>query len=129
MKKLKKIFKALGVALYICLGAFVTMIAGCSTLTPTRVPPLTEAFGYKVVNFNGWTLVGINEWAYKIETSKLDTWGVMIDMVNKPALQAREQVIDVWSMIATGGLFGGIPLALRKPPRGYKKPDSSPPSA
>jgi len=123
MRKIKKVLRALGIALYILTGAFVTLIAGCSNITPTRVPPLTEEFGYKVVNFKGWTLVGLNEWSFKIESSKLDTWGIMVETVNRPALAARDEVIDLWSMVATGGLFGGIPLALRKPPKGYIKPD------
>jgi hypothetical protein len=96
-------------------------LTGCSSMTPTREPPLTKALGYNVWDWKGWTLVGINETAYDIEVKKLDTWRVMIDVVNKPALEAREQVINLWSMVATGGAMGGIPLALRAVPKGYKK--------
>ncbi len=113
--------KTLGIALYSAMAIFVTIISGCSSLTPTRKPPLTEALGYDVWEWKGWTLVGINEGAYNIEVKKLDTWRVMIDVVNAPALEAREQVINLWSMIATGGLAGGLPLALRKVPKGYAK--------
>jgi hypothetical protein len=109
----------MGIFLYICMASMITLLAGCQHLTPTKVPPLTDELGFSVVNYKGWTTVGLNQWAYKIHSSKLDTWGLMMDMVNNAALQARDGVIDLWSMAATAGTFGGIPLALRKVPPGY----------
>lgn len=125
MKAIKTLIRLTGIALYAVIAIFVTIISGCAYLTPTREPPLTNELGYEVIEWKGWTLVGINEAAYNIQVKKLDTWRVMIDVVNKPAIEAREQVINLWSMVATGGLMGGLPLALKKVPKGFVKEDDT----
>jgi hypothetical protein len=120
--------KILNVA-YVILTGITMLIVGCESITPTRVPPLTTTLGYSVPAWKGWTLTGLNEAKYNIEVKKLDTWRIMIDVVNAPALEARKQVINLWSMLATGGAMGGIPLALKAVPKGYVRKEEQPPSA
>ena len=118
---MKRLWKGVVVCAYTFIACVVTLMSGCQSLTPTRVPPLAEEIGYTIPNWKGWTTTGINEAVYKIEVQKVDVLRVMIDLVNQPALAAREQLIDWYSMAMSAGVFGGIPLALRKVPRGYKK--------
>lgn len=120
---MKRFLKAILACFYILIACLVTAVSGCEHLTPTRVPPLTDVLGYDVYDFKGWTTVGLNEMSYTIEVKKLGVWRTMMDLVNVPALQARDQVVDWWSMGVTAGLFGGLPLALRKVPKGYVKKD------
>jgi hypothetical protein len=72
----------------------------------------------------GITTVGVNEAMYKVERAKLETWRMTMDLVNKPMLEAHGMAVDFLSMALAGTAFGGIPLALRKVPKGaIKKED------
>ena len=119
--QMRKIAKAVGVALYTLFAIFTTLFVGCAHMMPTKVPPLTDAFGYSVPNIKGITTVGINEAVYRVELAKLDTWRIMIDVVNKPMIEAHSVGVDWLSVALAGTAFGGIPLALKKVPKGYKK--------
>lgn len=122
MKKfLKSVQKGIVIGLYCTIAITVTALSGCQYLTPTRVPPLSEELGYEVPDWKGWTLVGLNEASYKFAYEKLKLYRVMVNIVNEPALQAREQVINWGNIALSAGAFGGIPLALRKVPKGYVK--------
>lgn len=122
---MKKFFASIGKALFIVLYIFVagtvTILSGCKSMTPTRKPPLVEKIGYEIPDFKGWTTVGINEAIYNIELEKIKLLAAMIETVNAPALAAREQAIDWFNIALSGGMLGGIPLALRRLPRGAVK--------
>jgi len=122
---MKKIFKTLGVAVYVLFAVSCTLFVGCSSMMPTRKPPLTDAFGYNVPNIKGFTLVGINEAVYNVEAAKLETWRVMLDIVNKPMVEVHGVAVDWLSVALAGTAFGGIPLALKKPPKGYVKDEKT----
>lgn len=118
---MRKFLKKLGVLVYAVGALSLTVFVGCSSLMPTRKPPLTDALGYEVWNWKNWTIVGINEAAYNIEVKKLDTWRIMIDVVNTPAKEAHGIIVNWIGIAATGGALGGIPLALKRVPPGYAK--------
>lgn len=118
---LRKALNGLLAIAYLGIAVVVTLLTGCESLTPTRVPPLSKELGYDIPDYKGWTTTGINEGYYKIEVEKLGILRTMIDVVNTPALQAREQVVSWGNIAMSAGLFGGIPLALRKIPKGYIK--------
>lgn len=121
---MKKIFKTVGKVLYIAFMLLAVTFAGCSSMMPTREPPLTEELGYKVYNWKGWTVVGLNEAAYRLEVEKLKTWKVMIGFVNIPAVELHGQIVNWLGAIGVGGAMGGIPLALKTLPKGaIKKED------
>lgn len=120
---MKKIIKFIGVCLYTVFAVMTTLFVGCSHMMPTRVPPLTQEFGYTVPNVKGVTTVGINEAVYNVELAKLETWRLMLDIVNKPMIEAHAVAVDWLSVALAGTAFGGIPLALKKVPKGYKKED------
>jgi hypothetical protein len=111
--------------IYLLVAVFTTLFVGCSHMMPTRVPPLTEEFGYNVPNIKGYTTVGINEAVYGVELAKLETWRLMLDIVNKPMIEAHATMIDWMSVALAGTTFAGIPMALRKVPKGYIKEDKS----
>lgn len=115
---MKKIRKKVLWGFYIVASVIITVFTGCSALMPTRKPMLTDELGYNVPNYRNWTTIGINEMAYRIEVEKLKVWKVMIGLVNDPALQLHTQIVNWWAMAASGGALGGIPLALRKVPKG-----------
>jgi hypothetical protein len=118
---LKKIGKSLVWVLYTLFSVFFTLVSGCAYFTPTRVPPMTKELGYEVLNYKGWTTTGLNEGTYKLELEKLKLFRVMVDVVNEPALEAREQVIDWVNVGLSAGVFGGIPLAYMKDPKKRKR--------
>ena len=107
--------------IYVLFAIMTTLFVGCSHMMPTRVPPLTDEFGYSVPNVGGYTTVGINEAVYSVQLAKLETWRVMLDLVNKPMIEAHALAVDWLSVALAGTAFGGIPLALKKPPKGYVK--------
>lgn len=116
------------VVLWTCYGIAsicVTCLSGCAGMTPTREPPLAEKIGYEIPDWKGWTTTGINEGVYKIELEKLKVLRVMVDVVNEPALAAREQAVDWLNVGLSAGTFGGVPLAaalaLKKVPKGAVK--------
>lgn len=118
---MKKFLRKSRIILYSLLAALVTTFAGCSSLMPTREPPLTEELGYKVFNWKGWTFVGLNEASYKLEVEKLKMWKVMIGFVNDPAIALHGQVVNWLGMIGVGGAMGAIPIALNRLPKGAVK--------
>lgn len=115
------LWKSLLVAVYLVLVGTITTLAGCRSVTPTRKPPLVEKIGYKIPNYKGWTFVGINESFYKMELQKMKLLAAMIETVNAPALAAREQAINWFNVGMSAGMFGGIPLALKRLPKGAAK--------
>jgi hypothetical protein len=118
LSAIRKLCTAALIGVYVVMALVVTALSGCKSLTPTRVPPLAKEIGYIVPNYKGWTTAGINEAVYELEAKKLELLSTMIDTVNRPAYAIREQAIDWLNIALSGGLFGGIPLALRKLPRG-----------
>lgn len=118
---MKRLIKAIGLVFYTVFAIMTTLFVGCSHMMPTKVPPLTEEFGYSVPNIKGITTVGINEGVYNIEVAKLETWRLMLDIVNKPMIEAHGVAVDWLSVALAGTAFGGIPLALKKVPKGYRK--------
>ena len=122
MKKFfAKLWKSLLVVVYILLATVTTLLSGCESLTPTRRPPLAEKIGYNIPDFKGWTTTGINDAVYNMEVQKLKLLASMINLVNVPALQARKQAVDWLNVGMSAGLFGGLPLALRRIPKGAVK--------
>ena len=115
---MKKILRKIRVILYCALTVFMSAFAGCSSMMPTREPPLTEELGYKVLEWRGWTLVGLNQAAYKFEVEKLKTWKVMIGFVNLPAIELHNQIVNWLGALGVGGVMGGLPLALNRLPKG-----------
>lgn len=113
------------IAFYSLFTIAITALTGCSSLMPTKEPPLAEKIGYRIPDYRGWTTVGINETIYKIEYEKLKILRTMVDVVNEPALAAHEQAIDWLNVGLSAGTFAGIPaataLALKKLPRGAVK--------
>jgi hypothetical protein len=96
---MKRLIKAIGLAFYTVFAIMTTLFVGCSHMMPTKVPPLTEEFGYSVPNIKGITTVGINEGVYNIEVAKLETWRLMLDIVNKPMIEAHGVAVDWLSFI------------------------------
>ena len=129
MKKLKtffrKLFALIGIVVYTFAAICVTVFTGCSSVMPTKEPPLAEAIGYEIPDWKGWTTVGINEAVYKLEYEKLKVLRTMVNIVNEPALAAHEQAINWLNVGLSAGTFGGIPLAgalaLKKLPKGAVK--------
>lgn len=117
---MKKFLRKSGIVLYGLLTILVTTFAGCSSLMPTREPPLTEELGYKVYDWKGWTFVGLNQAAYKLEVEKLKTWQVMIGFVNAPAIELHSLIVN-WVGVAAGGAMTGLPFALKRLPKGAVK--------
>lgn len=122
---MRKFFKRIGITLYTILAASLTILAGCTTLMPTKKPPLTDMFGYEVPEWKGWTLVGINQFVYKVESKKLETWAAMQELVNQPAIQLHGEIMNVWGMVATAAATGGIPLAWAHQPKTPKKKEEN----
>ncbi len=118
---MKKILRKSRLVLYSLLTIFVATFAGCSSLMPTREPPLTEELGYKVYSWKGWTVVGLNQAAYKLEVEKLRMWKVMIGFVNIPAIELHGQIVNWLGALGVGGAMGGIPLAWNRLPKGAVK--------
>jgi hypothetical protein len=118
-----KLIKWFGKLAYIIIAAFITLFVGCAHMMPTMVPPLTDELGYSVPNIKGVTTVGINEAIYGVEVAKLETWRLMVDIVNKPMVEAHGVAVDWLSVALAGTAFGGIPLAMKKVPKGYVKDD------
>ena len=114
---LRRAYKCLLVCCYIIVASAVTVLSGCEHVTPTRTPPLSSALGYRIPNWKGWTTTGLNEAYYKIELEKLKVLRTMVNVVNDPALQAREQVVNWLNVGLSAGVFGGIPLAWRRDPK------------
>jgi len=125
-----KIFiKTIGYSLYTLFASCIILLSGCKTLTPTRVPPFTEELGYHIPNYKNWTLTGISESVveleslkleikYEVDAAKLKALGTLVESVNAPFYLLREEAINWFNIALSGGLFGGLPLALRKLPRG-----------
>ena len=103
---------------YVLLATLATILSGCQWATPTTLPPLSEKLGYKIPNFKGVTTVGLIEGKYAIELEKLKVLRTMSDVVIEPALEAREMAVDWINVGLSAGMFGGLPLALRKLPKG-----------
>jgi hypothetical protein len=118
---LRKLLKATVGTLYAVVAVIITLFTGCASLMPTRVPPLTAELGYDVPDYKGWTVVGLNDGAYRMEVEKLKVWKVMIGLVNDPALALHGQAVNWLNMALAGGALGGIPLALKRVPPGYTK--------
>jgi hypothetical protein len=112
--------RALLIILYWSMAVLVTALSGCASLTPTRVPPLSKALGYEIPNYKGWTVTGLNEGKYRIECEKLKVLRTMVNVVNEPALAAREQAVDWLNVGLSAGMFGGLPLAWRRDPNKRK---------
>lgn len=110
--------KAVKNVVYICIASVVTLLTSCESLTPTRVPPLADSLGYNVPSFCGWTTTGLNEFTYKLESEKLSIFRTLVDMVNIPALATRESSIDWLNAGLAAGLFGSLPFALKRVPKG-----------
>jgi len=104
--------------LYLLFSVSITIFVGCESVMPTRVPPLSEELGYDIPDYKGWTTTGLNEGYYNIELQKLKILRTMVDVVNVPALQARDQAIDWINVGLSAGVFGGLPLAFLKVPKG-----------
>ena len=117
----KKLFKFVSGVLYTLVALTVTLFSGCAYITPTLVPPLSREIGYEIPSWGDWTTTGLNESVYRIEVEKLKILRVMVDVVNIPALEAREGAINWLNVGLSAGMFGGIPLAGALIPRRKEK--------
>jgi hypothetical protein len=108
------------------LGWFASIVlfitAGCALITPTIVPPLTNALGFNVPNIKGVTTVGIVKGALVVEREKLKVFDSMAHLTLTATEDAKNGIIDVVAMLGLGG-SALLPMALRKVPSGAVSKD------
>lgn len=122
MKVMKKIVNGIGHTIYIVVIGMTMAMAGCRSITPVVVPPVTEELGYEVLNYKGVTTIGILETTIKFETLKLKGWSAMADVSIELSDTARKGTMDLLTLLGLGGT-AALPLALKKLPKGAVRKD------
>jgi hypothetical protein len=81
-------------------------------------------YGTKVPNIKGVTLIIIEEYMYKFQAKRLELWAGEMEIRHEISNQIYDEGINFLNMGIAAGAFGGIPLALKKVPKGYRKEES-----
>ena len=118
---MRRLIKRIGIGIYALLASYVTLVSGCKSAMPTRIVPFSEEVGIEVPNFKGWTFVFQNEMLYKYESEKVKMYGNMMEITHQVTFDVYDITMDWVNMALAGGALGGIPLALRKVPKGFVK--------
>ena len=122
---MRRLIKRIGIGIYALLASYVTLVSGCKSAMPTRIVPFAEEVGIEVPNFKGWTFVFLNEMRYKYESEKVKMYGNMMEITHQVTFDVYDITMDWVNMALAGGALGGIPLALRKVPKGFVKDPNS----
>jgi len=99
-------------------GVVLATLLACNAITPTIVPPMTEELGYEVPSIKGITLVGLVQGAYTLEQKKMELWGYSVQSTLKATVEARDGLLNLLTVLGLGGT-AALPLALKRPPKGY----------
>lgn len=115
-----KTFKTI---LFAPLVFMLMVLASCEMITPTVVPPMTDALDYSVPNWGGVTTTGLVRGSYELELNKLKLWKYSVDATLQATEGIRVGLVDLLAVLGLGGT-AALPLALRSVPKtAVKKED------